>query len=240
MLDIVRQHYPNALPSSEFITTMYAQLKERYDLSPAQLLLAHSICSDDVNNIEYPEEGRAMLGPFNLGGLDGYPFAGLTGMAAFANHVPEAGAAFVFYAPHIGLNQHGELGKIRRVGQSADSGCCGAALAALNKLKMGVIQPGPKDDIDYQQQTIEQLLYAQKDRILAAEFPLREATDVIYEASEARIDELVAKTSFMGRYVLVMGAIIINTDWQSGSFLQLRRYCIFETKTNTKIGELSF
>lgn len=240
MLDLVRRHYPSAVSSRDYIRSMYAQLRDRFGLMPSDIMLAQSICSDDVNNIEYPEEGRAMLGPFNLGGLDGYPFTGLTGMSAFARHVPDAGAALIFYAPHIGMNRTGELGKILRVGQHVDSGCCGAALAALDKLQKGAIQPGPKSDYDYQQQTIEQLLYAQQERILGAEFPLREATEVIYEASETRIDELVAQTSFLGKYTLVMGAILINTDRETGSFLQLRRYCIFDTKTHQKIGELSF
>ena len=95
MLSTVQQHYPSAVNSRDFILNTFRAIHDRLQLSPSQLLLAHSICSDDVNSIEYPEEGRAMLGPFNLGGLDGYPFAGLTGMAAFAGHVPDDGAHHV-------------------------------------------------------------------------------------------------------------------------------------------------
>jgi hypothetical protein len=32
-----------------------------------------------------------------MGGLNGYPFAGLTGMNAFTNHVPENGAIIGIY-----------------------------------------------------------------------------------------------------------------------------------------------
>lgn len=240
MLSTVQQHYPNAVNSRDFILNTFRAIHDRLELSPRQLLLAHAICSDDVNSIEYPEEGRAMLGPFNLGGLDGYPFAGLTGMAAFANHVPDDGAALVFFAPHIGINKDGELGKLLRVGQSKDSGCCGAALLALSRLKDNQIQAGPKSDIDFQQETLQQALYASRDRVLSAETPIKEATEVIYEASESRINELVEKTSFIGRYVIVMGAIIINTDYQTGSFLELRRFEVRDAQTKEKIAELNF
>ncbi len=66
MLDKVKAHYPNAVSSSDFILNVYKGLSA-YGLTPDQILLAHSICSDDVNNIEYRTDGRQMLGPFNLG-----------------------------------------------------------------------------------------------------------------------------------------------------------------------------
>ncbi|MCD8539389.1 MAG: hypothetical protein LRY55_06200, partial [Leadbetterella sp.] len=71
-----------------------------------------------------------MLGPFKMGGLNGYPFAGITGMNAFAHHVPEDGAVIVFYAPHIGITAEGNIGEISRIGQSRNSACCGAAKGA--------------------------------------------------------------------------------------------------------------
>lgn len=240
MLATVQRYYPKAVSSRDFILHTFAAIRQQLGLDPSQLLLAHAICSDDVNSIEYPEEGRAMLGPFNLGGLDGYPFAGLTGMAAFANHIPTEGAALVFYAPHIGINEAGDIGKLRRVGQDHDSGCCGAALLALSRLTNGQIKTGPKSDLDFQQETLQQFLLAEQERILAAEYPLQETTSVIYEASERCIDELIKKTSFLGRYIIVMGAIIINADHQFGSFLQLRRFEVLDVKTKEKLYELSF
>lgn len=105
MLHYVRAHYPNAISSNDFITHTYKVPCEEYCIKPHNILLANSICSDDANAIEYPEAGRQMLGPFNLGGLNGYPFGGLTGMGAFSGHVPDDGAAMVFYAPHIGIGR---------------------------------------------------------------------------------------------------------------------------------------
>ena len=127
-----------------------------------------SICSDDLNTIEYPRRAYEMLGPFKLGGLDGFPFAGLTGMSAFAHHVPQDGAVFVFHGPHIGVSKEGDTGTIVRPGQTRHSPCCGAIRAAINKMESGGIVPGELSELDYQQNTIEQLLLANRDRIASA------------------------------------------------------------------------
>ena len=46
------------------------------------------------------------------------------------------------------------------------------------------------------------------DRVLGASHPLQEASEVIYEAIHARITELVSKTKYGCRYVILMGAIL--------------------------------
>jgi hypothetical protein len=53
-------------------------------------------------------------GPFNFGGLAGLPFTGITGLNAFAHHVPEEGTALLFVGPHIGYNEKEGWGKILR------------------------------------------------------------------------------------------------------------------------------
>jgi len=239
MIQQVRKHFPGAISSSDFILGTYKVMQE-YGLPPEKIMLSHSICSDDVNAIEYPEEGRQMLGPFNLGGLNGFPFTGLTGMAAFAHHVPDEGAAMVFYAPHIGVSHSGETGKIIRVGQDEESSCCGATILALNRLKSDEIVPGAKPADDYQQHSLQEFLYEKKERILSSENQVKEATEVIFENSGAMIDHMVKSTHFSGKYLFVIGAIIINTDPENGSFLELRRFEEWDITTREKIKDLYF
>ena len=239
MLEKVQKYFPNAVSSSDFVLNIYKSLAP-YQLTPDKIMLAHSICSDDVNAIEYPEEGRQMLGPFNMGGLNGYPFTGLTGMSAFAHHVPDDGAALIFYAPHIGVSKNGELGKIVRVGQHEESSCCGAAVLALNRLKNDEIVPGEKPADDYQQHCLQEFLFQEKERVLSSETPIKEATEVIFENSGELISRLIKKTSFSGKYIFVVGAIIINTDWQYGSFLELRRFEEWDIQTGEKIRDVIF
>lgn len=195
-LKLIHKWYPKAVTTIDFINRLIDYFEENLQLEPSQIMLADSICSDDVNSIQYPARAQEFLGPFKMGGLDGFPFTGLTGMGAFASHVPDNGAVFICYGPHIGITKTGTIGEIHRHGQGKNSGCCGAAKSALAKLVNDQIQEGNITDIDYQMNTIEQILLNGKDRILNAGTPLQEATEVIYEAIDKRINELVSKTKY--------------------------------------------
>jgi hypothetical protein len=238
-LAAVRRHYPEAITTDEAVHRLLDLLAADYGLAPSQVLLADSICSDDVNGIEYPERARAMLGPFRLGGLDGFPHAGLTGMAAFAGHVPDDGAVVIYHAPHVGVARDGTLGMILRVGQHARTGCCGAARAALAKLEAGTLVARPPSELDYQQETIEQLLLREQARILAAPDRLVEATEVMYEAIAARIDLLVGRTRFPARWLVRFGGILVNGDADMGSFSAARRLVITDLRTGEERNALA-
>lgn len=225
-LATVRRHYPEAITTVDSVERLFDLMLARYGLQPRQVMLADSVCSDDVNSIEYPPRAYEMLGPFKMGGLDGFPFTGLTSMGAFAAHVPDDGAVFVYHAPHIGVSKDGSLGAILREGQSKPSGCCGACRAALAKLQAGAVVPGELTELDYQQNVLEQILYRSHERISAAPAPLQEATEVIYEAIADRIDQLAAATRYGARYLVRMGAILINGDHDMGSFTAVRRLLV--------------
>lgn len=235
-LAIIRDHYPNAVTTNDAINQVIDYIGEKLDLEPHEVLMADSICADDVNSIQYPTRASEFLGPFKLGGLDGFPFTGQTGMIAFAGHVPVDGALFIYYGPHIGISKEGELGKILRFGQNQNSGSCGAAILALGNLTNNRIEAGKLDDSDYQLNTIEQILLRQKDRITDAKEPLKEATEVIYEAIDERINKLVADnmTKYKCRYVILMGAILINGDRDMGSFSETKRFSVIEVATSKR------
>ena len=239
-LRVVRTHFPNALTTSETVNRLLDLIRKHYDIYPNQIMLADSICSDDVNTMEYPQQAYEMLGPFKMGGLNGFPFTGLTGMSAFAHHVPENGAVFIYYAPHIGVTKKGITGEINRVGQDKPSPCCGAAKAALSKLLNGSIQDGVITELDYQQNTIEQIFHRHEDRILTASNPMLEATTVMYEAINERINVLVSKTEYPCKYLILMGGILINGDHDMGSFNACQRFDVINMRTReaTSMKEL--
>ena len=233
-LAIIHQHYPNAMTTIDSVNRFIDFVEGELDLEPAQVMLADSICSDDVNSIQYPARTQEFLGPFKMGGLDGFPFTGMTGMGAFASHVPDEGAVSIYYGPHIGITKDGIIGEIHRRGQLKNSGCCGAAKGALNKLTNNVIVKGNVTDLDYQMNTIEQILFNQKERILSADLPLKEATEVIYEAIDQRIEELVAGTTYNCKYLVLFGAIHINSDTDIGSFNEMRKFDVIDLKKNQR------
>ncbi|GAA4450031.1 MAG: hypothetical protein QM743_03150 [Chitinophagaceae bacterium] len=238
-LAIIRQYYPNALTTIDTVNRVIDLMEDDLDLEPSKVMLADSICSDDVNSIQYPVRFQEFLGPFKMGGLDGFPFTGLSGMAAFASHVPDDGGVFIYYGPHIGISKTGEIGEIHRFGQNETSGCCGAAQGALHKLTHKLIEPGKVTELDHQMNTIEQILYNASERILSAKEPLAEATEVIYEAIDRRIHELIAATPFKCHYIIVMGAILINSDRDMGSFSSAKRFEMINLENNTTTDLLS-
>lgn len=233
-LAIIHKHYPNANTTIDSVNHFIDFIESQLDLEPSQVMLADSICSDDVNSIQYPARTQEFLGPFKMGGLDGFPFTGLTGMGAFASHVPDEGAVVIYYGPHIGITKDGTIGEIHRHGQSKNSGCCGAAKGALNKLTNNLITAGNITEMDYQMNTIEQILYNEKERILSATIPLKEATEVIYEAIDKRIEELVAGTKYNCKYLILFGAIHINSDTDIGSFNETRKFAVIDLKTGIR------
>lgn len=238
-LSIIHKHYKNAITTIDSVNMLIDFIEEKYDIDPNKIMLADSLCSDDVNNIQYPSRAHEFLGPFKMGGLDGFPFTGLTGMGAFASHVPDEGAVFIYYGPHIGISKDGTLGQINRIGQSKPSGCCGAARAGLAKLINNQVVDGVMLDTDYQMNTIEQILLKQKDRILKAEDKLKEVTQVIYEATEERINYLVENTKYNCKYVILMGAILINGDPEMGSFSETKRFDVIDLHNGKQTSHIS-
>ena len=233
-LAIIPQFYPGASTTIDSVNHLIDFIENELDLETNKVMMADSICSDDVNSIQYPSRALEFLGPFKMGGLDGFPFTGLTGMAAFASHVPDDGAIFIYYGPHIGVSKAGKIGEITRKGQNHVSGCCGAAKAGLNKLIADTIVEGNVTDMDYQMNSIEQILLKEKDRILLSKEPLFEATEVIYEAIDKRINDLVANTNFKCNWIVLVGTILINSDADMGSFTKTKRFDVIDLGAKTR------
>jgi hypothetical protein len=230
----VRQYYPNAKTTEDTINCLLDVIESKLGLIPNQLMHADSMCCDDVNAIQYPPRAYEMLGPFHMGGLNGFPFSGVTGMNAFAHHVPEDGAVVIFYAPHIGVTKEGVIGEIHRIGQSGNSACCGAAQGALRKLLGDQIIQDDVSTLDYQMNIIEQIFLRSEARIKEAMNPIFEATEVMYEAIDDRIQILISKTNYPCKHVIVVGAIFINGDSDMGSYCSYKRFEYLNLETGRR------
>jgi len=232
-LALVRHYYPHAITTIDAVNRVIDLVEDQLELDPSRVMIADSICGDDVNSIQYPIRSQEFMGPFKMGGLDGFPFAGLTAMQAFASHVPKDGAVYLYYGPHIGISKEGKMGEIQRTGLLEPSPCCGALKNALDKLKNNTIVADRITDIDYQMNTIEQILYREKQTIMTSENPLYEATEIIYRAIDQRMMELIQQTTFSCRYLLVMGTILINGDKGMGSFASTKRFDVIDIEQKT-------
>ena len=231
----ILKYYPDAKDSNLLVETFL----ETYGIPPANILLGNSVCSDDLNNIQYPPSAKDMLGPFNLGGLNGYPFTGLTGMGAFSHHYPDRGVMLIFYGPHIGISNNGDVGYILRPGQTRLSTCCGAAQAALKKLELNQIRPRVPFEPDYQQETIEQTFLRSQARILNVQDKPRlvEATQVMYEVIHNQVDYLIRNTfDFEFETLFRFGGILINPDEKQTAFIQLEHAIINKVRADKTLA----
>lgn len=236
----VLAHYPEAIRAGSLLEAFLWFARHTLGIGNHQIASLCSICSDDLNSVEMPDPG--MVGPFMLGGLNGYPFVGRTGLGAFSHHIPSGGAALLFCGPHVGITDSGLVGMVVRPGQSEASPCCGAATAALKKLLAGEIHPRKPDEFDcddYQQQQLEQMTLAHAAQILgdpgstdADRF--KRLTEVIYGEQRQTIARLLRATEFEWP-AFIFGGILINEDHGRMSSFELRDVYFVHNQQGTDI-----
>jgi hypothetical protein len=214
-------HYPNALPLSDFRQKAFGILEREFGMPLTQVLLATSICADDIvwitdaeGNLETHHATRELLGPFEMGGLAGLPFAGLTGMAAYAHHIPDRGAACIVYGPHIGITDEGQLGKVLRPGQHVASTACGALAVAVRHYQSAPAYEPALNEDDSEESLLELRLRPYRAQILASADPLKAATDIVYDIVHQLIHRYVraVKDQFRCTQIALFGVLIINTS----------------------------
>lgn len=222
----IKTLYPGAEEGEAYTEKRINILRSDYGFDLDKTILATSVCSDEIiKSATNFRDYVAVETPFQLGGLAGFPFTGLTGFGAFSAHIPENGAAIIIYGPHIGLSEKHGIGKIIRSGQLKESSCCGALVGALNTLKTK--NAGELDrDYDYQQWKLIDKLKEGRDQIVASEEPLIVATDLMFDKISERIKTLVEKSSPQLRNlkIALLGGIIINTDAGKPDWFEEREF----------------
>ena len=228
----IEEAFPGALPTAKFADSLYQSLKDKYNLNPRDLLLGISTCVDDIiyskNFHRHPE----IKGPFHMGGLGGLPFSGISGLDAFAHHVPENGAMVLLIGPHIGYSSKKGWGYILRPGQDVGSSCCGALVGTLTKLENGTIKEGIPDEDDYQGGKLAQLALTHGDEILHAPNHLIALTKITGQEAEVQIQKMLPKISLEHeRYIIVIGFILINTDYNYSDYVWVTHSKVFDVKS---------
>ena len=105
----------------------------RFGFRPSNCLPLVALCRDELMaSVEDAIEatwGHA----FQVGSLAGIVLAGRTGLQAALGHVPGEDGRHRFAAfclPHIGIDAHGQVGRVVRRGMHRDSSACGALVGA--------------------------------------------------------------------------------------------------------------
>lgn len=189
--------YKNAVTNAELVTKVSAALKP-YDYG-IETLVATSLCSDEVNR-PLEESFYGYFGQqFKLGGLAGFPFAGLTGFTNMASHVPDNGSCLLVYGPHVGISVEGQVGMVNRRGKSQAGSCCSSAIAASHyvtsvyKGEVEAVQP-VKSVLDAQQKYVASSLLPHAEQIVNSIDPMVELPYAMFKPIDEMMMQLVAKT----------------------------------------------
>jgi Limiting CO2-inducible proteins B/C beta carbonyic anhydrases len=133
----IRDEFPGAVPASDFVATWRDRcLAAGFDADTA--LLAVGTCRDEVC-FPFVAQLEAVWGPaFQLGSLGGLLTIGRTGIGGVASHAPREPGEPVRYvlvaAAHIGVDESGTFGYLRREHQEVSSRTCGALMAFRDEL----------------------------------------------------------------------------------------------------------
>ncbi|MBQ4821851.1 hypothetical protein [Aquimarina sp. MMG016] len=227
---VVKKYFPNAMDAKDTSIHYLGKMQNDHKIDVSKVLMATSVCSDDIN-VPSTTFFNVLFGPFIMGGLGGLPFAGQTGMTAFAHHIPDEGSAFIFYGPHIGLTLEGDLGKMYRPRQEETGNSCGALMLALSRLKDDNYKPILNEN-DYQQMKLEESLLPHRKQILDSDHPQKAITEATYEIIDKKVHEYIktCKDEFHVEKVALLGGIIINTDYGLDDYFDTRNFEIIDVK----------
>lgn len=223
--EVVKSHFPDAMDAKDTSIHYLGRIQSEFGLDVSKMLLATSVCSDDIN-VPSTTFFNVLFGPFVMGGLGGLPFVGETGMTAYAHHIPDNGSAFIFYGPHIGVTLEGELGRMYRPRMEQPGNSCGALMLALNRFQSDpAYTPVIRDD-DYQQMMLEQSLLSAKEEIIRAENPAKRITEITYEVIDKKIHDYIetCKDEFHADKIVLLGGIIINTDYGLDDYFDAKNF----------------
>ncbi|MBI2298842.1 MAG: hypothetical protein HYU66_07825 [Armatimonadetes bacterium] len=224
--DEVQRYYPRARRARDVAREQLDRLRE-LDARLDRTLLATSLCRDEVSHAVLPLQER-LLGPFVLGGLAGVPFCGVTGMTAYAHHVPDAGAAMIVYGAHVGMSEQGVLGKLSRDGKVAETNCCGALLQAFGRFRAARASHTPHEpalhERDCEQGLLERMLAGRIDDALDHAEPVWAATEVAYHLIHDRIVSLLhaVMPEFKCALIVTLGMVVVNTSPDRDNVVDVR------------------
>ncbi|MEM6718825.1 MAG: hypothetical protein AAF611_05910 [Bacteroidota bacterium] len=228
---VVKDIFPMAMDAKDTSIHYLGRMQIEHQIDISRVLMATSVCSDDIN-IPSTTFFNVLFGPFIMGGLGGLPFAGQTGMTAFAHHIPDDGSAFIFYGPHIGVTLDGELGKMYRPRQEGTGNSCGALMLALSRLQDDNYTPVMNDD-DYQQMKLEESLLPYREDILKSDNKEKAITEATYEIIHKKIYAHLksCKSEFPVDKVTLLGGIIVNTDYGLDDYFVAKNFDVINLRT---------
>ncbi len=230
---LVKANFPGAISNKE-LETKVAKILEGKGLTPANTLLATSLCCDELARSLEDDLNKVYGHNFNLGGLSGFPFAGNTGFGAMSAHVPDDGYCLLVHAPHVGITRDGVIGKVERSGIALIDNCCGSAIAASNYLK-GITNGGAKITTklqqfsDFQQGAVQELILPFGKRLNDAEDRMKELPYALYDSQDILVRDIISTgSSGIKKGLALLGGIQINTSPNTLDYFHPLRFDFYD------------
>ena len=201
-------------------------------------LLADSSCpdkGDGVGGLTAFFEKRWRQKAHELGGAGGLPFRGKTGWKQLVSHSEANGNIILLFAPHVGINKDGTVGKLAKEG--ADHRTCSAAISAFEAVKQDESLSRFKNGVlDLQVDCIKHLLEPHVNTISNAENEMVALAHAMYQISEKFLDDIIdLKWQGPKSQLAILGGIIINCDGVETDLFWPR---IFQIRTKNGTQEL--
>jgi hypothetical protein len=215
MQEIIGQYFDKYSTMSDASHNAVLAIAEREGIDMKKIIVATSFCFDELNHHQAKMNLHSLQGTFIMGGLAGYPFVGDIGITAFADHVPDGGAALFIFGSHIGISCSGEVGKIKRVGQHRHTNTCGALMMVQKHvLSTAIHEIDPADYSEFQPEFLALRLLPMVSEIRKAKVPILKTTHLVYDEIENEILKLIINNPLLQAEfpVYILGGIVINTD----------------------------
>ena len=235
----LHRHFPKYRTNKDLVSTVQKVLR-RKGFHKNKSLVATSFCADEVNRGLERDFSKTYGATFNMGGLAGFPFGGITSFGAMASHIPDGGSCLVVFGPHVGVDSTGKVGTVERRGRANGGACCGSAVAASGYVSQvhtgGATKYGPPEvPDDAQQNFVGTALLPYAAHLEAAEDKMTELPYALYDAQKKLMDTIVqagcGSVAGQGK-VSVLGGIQVNTPpGESDYFLPLS-FEVFDNQGN--------
>jgi hypothetical protein len=220
----ILKHFPSALGVDDFIARVEVALCY-FGFTGDNTIAVTNLCRDEVTAILKDKIEAVWGGSFNVNGLGGVITCGVTGFKAGLSHAPVCAGTgrerYVFFSfPHIGIDEHGEVGAISRPGRAKKSCACGALAKCLNEVKADGLTrnfgiPGVHDDEDPEYSILKsRMINKMKEEGLSVDdsFGLADITKVAERTITADLEKLIGKAVDTSKadYAVVTGVEIHN------------------------------
>jgi hypothetical protein len=229
--------FPGSYTNAEFVTEVRNILEdEGYDLD--KMLLATSFCSDELNrSLEISLTNQFNMF-FNMGGLAGFPFGGVTSFGAMAAHIPEGGSCLIVHGSHVGIDSQGRLGTVERRGRLNGGDCCGSGVAAskyVSSVWKGDMEESsvPKDAIDVQQYHVCKMLLPFAKQLEESENKMLELPRALYSGQTDMMKKIIDKSASAvagDGTIALIGGIQINTPPEYTDYFLPMDFNIYDNK----------